>query len=201
MDFIGAIKSVFKQYANFRGLASRSEFWYFTLFTVLVSMVLSTIEAIIWPTDMTALGTGTWIEMMDATANQPTPLSTIASLALLLPSLAVTARRFHDAGFSGKWLLLNIVPFVVLFVSMAAWAVQFAANGAALYANEFEIIMSALAALLPSLLIALGVSVFQLVVTLRRTKTAAEGNKYAVKYAPVAAEEPVAGASDSAASH
>ncbi len=201
MDFIGAIKSVFKQYANFRGLASRSEFWYFTLFTVLVSMVLSTIEAIIWPTDMTALGTGTWLEMMDATANQPTPLSTIASLALLLPSLAVTARRFHDAGFSGKWLLLNIVPFVVLFVSMAAWAVQFAANGAALYANEFEIIMSALAALLPSLLIALGVSVFQLVVTLRRTKTAAEGNKYAVKYAPVAAEEPVAGASDSAASH
>lgn len=201
MDFIGAIKSVFKQYANFRGLASRSEFWYFTLFTVLVSMVLSTIEAIIWPTDMTALGTGTWIEMMDATANQPTPLSTIASLALLLPSLAVTARRFHDAGFSGKWLLLNIVPFVVLFVSMAAWAVQFAANGAALYANEFEIIMSALAALLPSLLIALGVSVFQLVVTLRRTKTAAEGNKYAVKYAPVAAEEPDAGASDSAASH
>ena len=201
MDFIGAIKSVFKQYANFRGLASRSEFWYFTLFTVLVSMVLSTIEAIIWPTDMTALGTGTWIEMMDATANQPTPLSTLASLALLLPSLAVTARRFHDAGFSGKWLLLNIVPFVVLFVSMAAWAVQFAANGAALYANEFEIIMSALAALLPSLLIALGVSVFQLVVTLRRTKTAAEGNKYAVKYAPAPAEEPVAGASDSAASH
>lgn len=200
MDFIGAIKSALKQYTHFRGLASRSEYWYFTLFTVLVSMVLSTIESVIWPPSASMMSSGNWMAMMDAAAAQPTPLSTIASLALLLPSLAVTVRRFHDAGFSGKWLLLNIVPFVVLFVSMTMWTVQFIATGDAQYANDLEIILSALAALLPSLLIALGVSIFQLVVTVRRTKTAAEGNRYAVKYAPAASDEPAADAVDSSES-
>lgn len=195
MDFIGAITSAFKKYANFRGLASRSEYWYFVLFTVLVSLVLSTIEAAIWPADQTLMMSGNWSDIMSATANQQTPLSTIASFALFLPSLAVTARRFHDAGFSGKWLWLNLVPFVVLFVSMAAWTVQLMTAGDTLYANDLEIVLSALAALLPSLLLALGVTVFQLVVTLRRTKTADEGNKYAVKYAPAASD--VGGADES----
>ena len=95
MDFVQAIKSCLGQYATFSGRASRSEYWWFFLFQVLV---------------------------MVATGMLGDVINGIASLALLLPALAVGARRLHDIGRTGWWqlLLLSGIGFLVLLY----WWVQ-----------------------------------------------------------------------------
>lgn len=96
MDFVGAIKAGFKNYANFRGTASRPEYWYWVLFILLVSVVANAID-------------------------NSGALSGIFSLATLLPGLGVTVRRLRDANFSWTWLLLPVpgyIPFVYGLVIM-----------------------------------------------------------------------------------
>ena len=88
MDFVQAIKSCLGQYATFSGRASRSEFWWFFLFQVLV---------------------------MAATSMLGDVINGIASLALLLPALAVGTRRLHDIGRTGFY------PFDLV---AAAYAVE-----------------------------------------------------------------------------
>jgi len=53
MSFVGAISSGFKNYLNFKGKASRAQYWYWVLFTLLLALVLGTIEGVIWPTAAT----------------------------------------------------------------------------------------------------------------------------------------------------
>jgi uncharacterized membrane protein YhaH (DUF805 family) len=96
MNFSEAIASGFRNYVNFSGRAARSEFWYWTLFAVLVSIVTSIIDGVI----------GVRL------------LNPIASLALFLPGLAVSIRRLHDLDRSGWWFLIvfTIIGGIVLLV-------------------------------------------------------------------------------------
>jgi len=87
MTFAESIRTCFNKYADFNGTASRSEFWWFMLFIVLVGAALSLLS---------------------------TTLASLFYLAVLLPDLAVGARRLHDTGKSGWWQLLLIVPFGVI---------------------------------------------------------------------------------------
>ncbi|MFC9796855.1 DUF805 domain-containing protein [Streptomyces sp. NPDC057695] len=92
---------VIKKYAVFSGRARRKEFWMFQLFNFIISIVL------------VAIGTAIDFSL----------LSTIYSLAVLLPSLGVTIRRLHDTGRSGWWILIGLVPivgFIVLIVFTAS---------------------------------------------------------------------------------
>ncbi len=84
MNPVDYIKICFRKYADFSGRAGRPEFWWFFLFQVIVLTATS------------------WIPV----------LSSIITLLLLLPSLAVGARRLHDIGRTGWWLLLALIPFV-----------------------------------------------------------------------------------------
>ncbi len=93
-----------KKYATFSGRARRSEYWYFTLFYLLIYLVLMFV-------DMT-MGAFSSKEGIGV-------LTTLFTLAMLLPSLAVTIRRLHDTGHSGWWILLGALPFLgglILFV-------------------------------------------------------------------------------------
>jgi len=72
-------------YANFSGRARRKEFWFFMLFCVILGIISEVIDAV--------LGTKPLV-------------NGLLNLALLLPSLAVGARRLHDIGRSGWWQLL-----------------------------------------------------------------------------------------------
>lgn len=83
---------VIKKYAVFRGRASRKEFWYYLLSSVIIVFVLGILNA--------ALG-----------ADVPA-LPSYYSLAVLLPSLAVAVRRLHDTGRSGWLVLLNLIPII-----------------------------------------------------------------------------------------
>ena len=103
MHLTSAIKTVFRKYADFNGRACRSEFWYWILGVVLLSIVLAIIEgALLAP----ALG----FEAFAPESGQP--LRFVMSLLIFLPTLAVAVRRLHDIGRSGWWVFIQLVPIV-----------------------------------------------------------------------------------------
>ncbi len=110
MTFPEAVKSVLSQYVGFSGRARRSEYWWFVLFSVLVGIVASILDSILFAPD-------------PGTARTVGPINGLASLALLLPSLAVGVRRLHDTNRSGWWLLLWFVP-IVGWIVLIVWYCQ-----------------------------------------------------------------------------
>jgi len=88
---------VLKKYAVFSGRARRKEYWYFSLFNLLITIVLAVIDGM----------TGTLI----AEANIGL-LGGIYALAILIPLLAVSVRRLHDTDRSGWWLLIALIPLI-----------------------------------------------------------------------------------------
>jgi len=100
MTFIDAIKSYFKNYVNFKGRASRSEFWFAALFTFLASIAIG----IISPSHRQMMG--------DFSYQQNSALSDLWSLATMLPTLAITWRRLHDVSKSGGWFFFVFLPIV-----------------------------------------------------------------------------------------
>jgi uncharacterized membrane protein YhaH (DUF805 family) len=94
------------KYAQFSGRARRREYWMFFLFSALVAIALTIVDAITG-TLSAAAGTGL--------------LGGLYSLAVLIPGLALTIRRLHDTDRSGWWLLIALVPVIgaiVLLVFM-----------------------------------------------------------------------------------
>jgi uncharacterized membrane protein YhaH (DUF805 family) len=85
MSFIDAVKICFRKYADFDGCASRPEFWWWFVFTLVATAVLRTASY---------------------------TLAGMFSLATFLPSLAVAARRLHDTDRSGWWQLLYFFPVI-----------------------------------------------------------------------------------------
>ena len=100
MNFGQAIATCLGKYATFSGRASRPEFWWFTLFQLLVGLATS---------------------MLSETAYA------LAGLALLLPALAVGTRRLHDIGRSGWWQLLYLTG--IGFLLLLYWLVQPSVEG------------------------------------------------------------------------
>ena len=94
MDFFEAISSGFNNYANFRTRAIRSEYWFWTLFVILLSIVANVVDLIVF----SSTGYG--------------PLSMILFLGVFLPGLGVSVRRLHDGDRSGWWMLLIFIPLV-----------------------------------------------------------------------------------------
>ncbi|MEQ4303983.1 DUF805 domain-containing protein [Plantactinospora sp. B6F1] len=99
MSFTAAVRSVLSQYVGFGGRARRSEYWWFFLFSILVGIATSILDS--------ALGTD-----FEGSSGSGGLLNLLASLALLLPSLAVAVRRLHDTDRSGWWILIGLIPLV-----------------------------------------------------------------------------------------
>ena len=96
MKLFQSASHTLKKYFDFKGRASRSEFWYFFFFVLLVQAVARLIDAM--------LGVGFYL---------PGPVSALAGLLLFIPQLAVAVRRLHDVGRSGRDL---VVPCVMLLL-------------------------------------------------------------------------------------
>ena len=113
MSFKEAVSTCFSKYATFTGRARRSEYWWFSLFSLLV--ILIPVIAIILST--IGLGGKEFPEDFTVAGAIIVALSVLAivviSLALLLPSLAVSTRRLHDTGRSGWWLVVYYVIYAV----------------------------------------------------------------------------------------
>jgi uncharacterized membrane protein YhaH (DUF805 family) len=205
MNFADAIKNGFKKYVQFRGVASRSEYWYWVLFTFLVSVVLGTIDAVM------AAGS------LEQQATDPFAMSgtlgNIASLVFLLPNLTVGVRRMRDAGFSAWFLLLSVLPLIPLVLTFGTLISEIAAFAGT--ADPADAVMSFLGALAfiamnptgeetaaflaafsgtftwlgVTLLVSTAVAIFYFVVYLRPTKTFEQGNKLVSPAPEVAAVE------------
>jgi uncharacterized membrane protein YhaH (DUF805 family) len=100
MNFGQAISSGFRNYVNFSDRSSRSEYWYWVLFAVLLNIVT---------------------RIVDAGIGGPVTGS-IVGLLLFLPGLAVAVRRLHDIDRSGWWILL--VFTVIGILVLIYWYVQ-----------------------------------------------------------------------------
>jgi len=85
MNMINSVQTCFRKYVDFSGRASRSEYWWFILFCLIIEIIAYQLNQNIY---------------------------VIVVLALLLPSLAVLVRRLHDSNSSGWWALLVLVPIV-----------------------------------------------------------------------------------------
>jgi uncharacterized membrane protein YhaH (DUF805 family) len=108
--FPAAVRRFFKKYATFSGRASRSEYWWWTLVSVAVSIIGNIIIS---------AGAGTLPTAGLSSTTAPGPGATfgailliIWALATIVPSLALSVRRLHDGNFSGWLLLIVLVPFL-----------------------------------------------------------------------------------------
>ena len=90
------LKVVRDNYANFDGRARRKEYWMFVLIYFIIAFVIGILEGIMGLKNN--MGSG--------------PISGLLSLALLVPSLAVGARRLHDNGKSGWMQPLALLPII-----------------------------------------------------------------------------------------
>ena len=116
LTFVDAVAVGFRKWRTFDGTASRPEFWYWYLFTVLVGLVLLTADSVLWtPTAVPELPndplqiTGTQVRaILDGSLHDTVwSLGTLASVLLFVPTLAVTVRRFRDAGRS------TVLPWII----------------------------------------------------------------------------------------
>jgi uncharacterized membrane protein YhaH (DUF805 family) len=109
MDFMTSVRTCLaEKYAEFNGRASRPEFWWFVLFCFIVNIVAG------------AVFRG-WI-------------SSLISLALFVPEIAVGSRRLHDIGKTGWLQLLWLVP-IIGWAILIYWAAQPGQAGANQYGD------------------------------------------------------------------
>ncbi len=97
MKFGAAVKAFWKNYAVFSGRARRSEYWWAVLFLLAVSFPIALIDTVVFFDTIVQTGSG--------------PLSILFLLVILLPSISLLIRRFHDVGLSGWLVLLTFIPF------------------------------------------------------------------------------------------
>ena len=101
--FVGAIKKGFRGYVVWNARSTRSEYWWWSLFSIIVAIVASVIDTAIFSTDM-MMGIG--------------PVGGIVTLALFLPGLSVWIRRLHDTDRTGWWVWIMLIPIVGAIVSL-----------------------------------------------------------------------------------
>lgn len=99
---IEAYKKFWSNYANFNGRTSRADFWWTVLANFLVEMIIGFVCGFI--SGLTGASNG------DASSVLPTLLSSLYSLAIFVPSLALAVRRLHDINKSGWYLLMGLIP-------------------------------------------------------------------------------------------
>lgn len=93
-------RAVTERYADFKGRSRRSEYWFFTLFSMIILLpayFIGVAGAASESGALTAIGFGIY---------------GLGALALIVPSLAVAVRRLHDTGRSGWWYLIGLVPII-----------------------------------------------------------------------------------------
>ncbi|MTJ92089.1 MAG: DUF805 domain-containing protein [Desulfovibrio sp.] len=116
MEFKEAVKiCLTKKYCCLKGRASRSEFWWFCLFTFILNLIVALLGSL-----LPALGS---------------IVSAVQALWLLLPTVGVTTRRLHDRNLSGWWQLLPLVaalPVIIAVALDADWLLMLAGCAAAL---------------------------------------------------------------------
>lgn len=117
IGFGQAISRAFKKYARFDGRASRSEFWWFYLFNVIVSFILSIPYEIAAISQTAAVANGATPGLGLGIIKWEIPPS-IWGLVVLLPTLGLFWRRLHDTNRSGAWWFFSFACGIGVLVPL-----------------------------------------------------------------------------------
>ena len=98
------VRALTQNYCNFSGRASRSEYWWFYLFTCIVSWVVSIV-----------------VSLFSSELSIMYIASMIVGLAFLLPGLGIAVRRLHDIGKSGWWMFISLIPLIGAIILLVWW--------------------------------------------------------------------------------
>ena len=102
MSFTESIGTCLRKYVDVNGRGSRSEFWYFQLFLVVLTIISGSVDSAVFGSELGETGI----------------VSNVVTLGTLLPSLCVTVRRLHDVNKSGWWMLIaltciGLIPLII----------------------------------------------------------------------------------------
>ncbi len=100
---------VLKNYVGFSGRARRTEYWMFTLFSVIAAIIAMVLDNLLGLAS-SQLGYG--------------PIYGLYALAVLLPSIAVGVRRLHDTDKSGWWMLIGLIPLLGAIVLLVFFVLE-----------------------------------------------------------------------------
>ncbi len=114
MTFTKAVRTCLSRYSTFSGRAGRPEYWWFLLFVVLVSALLSVVDRVLFGVNPESL-------------EQSRLLTGLFQIATFLPLFAAGWRRMHDGGYPGWYLLLPMLVSMttVLFLFSGIMAFSF----------------------------------------------------------------------------
>ena len=118
MTFLGAIKNAFIMCFDFKSRSSRSEFWYFYLFTTILGFIGLQIDRFF---NLEILG------LQLSNINEVAilgPTYIFLYFLFFIPSLSLYIRRLHDIDRSGWWLLIVIIPFIGIITLIFFWCLK-----------------------------------------------------------------------------
>lgn len=103
MDFQSAIRSGLSKWITFSGRSSRSEFWYWILFVILLSMVLS---------------------FIGLSTSSGSIIGFFVAIFFMVAYFSIAIRRLHDLDKSGWWMLLSLFPVLGTLILMAWFTIK-----------------------------------------------------------------------------
>lgn len=162
MNFLDSIRFGFKKALDFKGVATRTEFWYFTAFTALVLVLATLADSALAP--------------IFGALKDPlfSPVELVATIVLTAPQVAVSARRLHDSGKSAKILVAWVIPIVVTVLAVVRFTQvkSFGVPGERVAPTDLLELV-----LIDALALVLLILVFTVLMSLN-SKSAANGNRY-----------------------
>lgn len=106
MNLLQAVQACFVRYFDFQGRSSRSEYWWFVLFNLLLNVATAIFDLVV----------------LGVSSDGFLPANTAATIITFIPGVAVSVRRLHDIGRSGWWIFLAFT--VVGIIPLIYWACQ-----------------------------------------------------------------------------
>ena len=103
--FLKSIKLFFINYANFKGISSRSEFWYAQLFLIVMGLITTALDQTFFKYSLTG-----------------SPVTDIFNIITIVPIYSLSFRRLHDIGKSGWWVLLQLT--IIGAIPLIYWYCQ-----------------------------------------------------------------------------
>ena len=116
MTFGNAIKHAFIKCFDFKSRSSRSEFWYFYLFTIILGFIGLQIDRLL---NLEILGLQLAQEVIILG-----PIYIFLYFLFFIPSLSLYIRRLHDINRSGWWLLIALIPFIGIITLIFFWCLK-----------------------------------------------------------------------------
>ena len=117
--FLKSIKLFFINYANFKGISSRSEFWYAQLFLIVMSLITTALDQTFFKYSLTG-----------------SPVTDIFNIITIVPIYSLSFRRLHDIGKSGWWVLLQLT--IIGAIPLIYWYCQPSLNFKKTNDTEYE---------------------------------------------------------------